>query len=165
MSTESIKYSGLRDNVLGKLQKIEKVPVTFRDVNTELVDALDVRGLFFAQVLDFQDKTKLYHLFDRLSKENEGVVTGAFNDDVLAVAWICMKGIVDSTGCPFFTEEDIVKFSGKYISLAYDLAQSVCEVNDITSKAKQATVGNLEGTDQPENSSEQPLVSERLLEG
>lgn len=165
MAEESKKYSGLRDLVLSKLKTVECIPIQFSEGNKELVESLAFQGVFYAKILPFAEKTYLFQKFGQLLKDGDGKINGAFNDDVVTVAWIIMKGVVDREGQPFFNEDDVINFCGRFMILAYDMAWAVCDANDLSSKSKQNTVGNSEGTEQLSKSSELPLASERLLEG
>lgn len=157
------KYSGLRDLVLGKLKVSEFLPVEFSEKNQELLQELKLQEIFHARILPFSDKVFLNKKFDDFNKD--GGVSLFFNDDVVFISWVLMKGIVDAQGDPIFNEEDVVDFCGKFWLLVYDMAWSVCKVNDITFKEKQNTVGNSEGTEPPTPSSEPLMPSNPLLEG
>jgi hypothetical protein len=157
------KYSGLRDLVLGKLKISEALPVEFSEKNQEVIKELNLQNIFYARLLPFSDKVYLNKRFDDFNKD--GGVSLFFNDDILFISWVLMKGIVDSQGDPIFNEDDVVAFCGKFWLLVYDMAWSVCKVNDITFKDKQNTVGNSEGTEQHTLSSGPPVPSNPLLEG
>lgn len=142
---------------MSKLVEHVFTPANYELLEAEaLIQSLGLQETFYIQVLDFPSRVQLDEVFVKVSKRKEDKkISLTFNNDAESVAWIVSAGVVDSQGLPIFDKSDALKWSCKYELLAYDLAWQVIAANNFTDKSKQATVGNSEGTEQQETSSEQ----------
>lgn len=150
------RFAANRDTVLNKLQEHSIVPIDLRVLEDSTVNELGLDNFFHTYVLPFNLHTILGQIVDRLFKKSpDEKIHFNINDDLDAISWIISYGICNEKGEAYFDEKQAIMFSSKYKDLTYYFCWEVLKTNGFTREAKQALVGNSEGTKASEISSEQ----------